>query len=73
VLKPAADPLYAVLEKLEEEIRHFDKQIEEIAERYPETRVVSQPKGVGTLTALVFMLAAHAHAGRTHAVRSIVI
>jgi transposase len=56
VLKSAADPLYAVLEKLEEEIRHFDKQIEEIAERYPETRVVSQPKGVGTLTALVFML-----------------
>ena len=56
VLKPAADPLYAVLEKLEEEIRHFDKQIEEIAERYPETRAVSQPKGVGTLTALVFML-----------------
>jgi transposase len=50
------EPLYAVLEKVEEEIKRYDKQIEEIAERYPDTKVVSQPKGVGTLTALVFML-----------------
>ena len=56
ILKPAADPLYAVLEKVEETIREYDKQIEAVAERYSDTKVVSQPKGVGTLTALVFML-----------------
>jgi transposase len=56
VLKPALQPLYAVLEKIDEELKHCDQTIEEIAKRYPDTRVVSQPKGVGTLTALVFML-----------------
>ena len=56
LLKAALAPLYEVLEKVDEQIKHYDQVIEQIAERYPDTRVVSQPKGVGTLTALVFIL-----------------
>lgn len=56
LLKAALAPLYEVMEKLDEQIKHYDQVIEQIAERYPDTRVVSQPKGVGTLTALVFIL-----------------
>lgn len=56
LLKPALDPLYEVLGKVDEQIKHYDQAIEQIAERYPDTRIVSQPKGVGTLTALVFIL-----------------
>lgn len=55
-LKPALDPVIAALEQLEEKIRAYDKSIERTAEKYPDVQVVSQPKGVGTLTALVFLL-----------------
>jgi transposase len=56
-LKPAVLPVFEVLEKLDEQITAFDKKLEELAKsRYPDVEVVSQVKGVGLLTALVFLL-----------------
>jgi len=52
----ALEPLFQVLAKLDEQIREQDKMIERVAKRYADVDVVSQPKGVGTLTALVFLL-----------------
>lgn len=55
-LKPALEPIYQCLERIKEQIREYDKQLERMAKRYPEVEAVSQPVGVGTLTALVFVL-----------------
>jgi transposase len=55
-LKPALEPLYETLAKLHEQICTFDKKIEAVAKKYPDVEIVSQPNGVGTLTALVFIL-----------------
>jgi transposase len=56
VLKPALDPIYETLDKIEEQIRQHDGTITRIAKRYPEIEAVTQPNGVGVLTALVYML-----------------
>jgi transposase len=55
-LRPALDPVYETLERLEQQIREHDKMIERVAKRYPDVEVISQIGGVGTLTALVFLL-----------------
>ena len=55
-LKPALEPIYLALERIEEQIRAQDKMVEQVAKRYPDVEVISQPAGVGTLTALVFLL-----------------
>jgi transposase len=55
-LAPALGPLYETLHKLDEQIREHDRSIELIAKRYPDVDVLSQPPGVGVLTALVFIL-----------------
>ena len=55
-LKPALDPIYQTLDRVDEQIREQDKMIELVAKRYPEVEVVSQLNGVGVLTALVFVL-----------------
>jgi len=55
-LKAALDPVYEMLERLHEQIREQDAMIERVAQRYPDVEVVSQIGGVGTLTALVFVL-----------------
>jgi transposase len=54
-LKPALEP-FSVLERLDEQITAHDKRLLELAKKYPDVEVVSQPKGVGVLTALVFLL-----------------
>jgi transposase len=56
VLKPALEPIYRTLDKIDEQIKEQDKLIERIAKRYPDVDVISQPSGVGVLTALVFLL-----------------
>ena len=56
VLKPALEPLFESLVNLEEQIDAHEKTLEKIAERYPDVKLMSQPKGVGLLTAMVFML-----------------
>jgi hypothetical protein len=56
-LTPALSPVLAMIANLSEEIRALDENIEEMAqERYPETALLSQVPGVGTLTATVYVL-----------------
>ena len=55
-LEPALGPLFCVLERLEEQIDAYDEQLKQLAKKYPDVEVIAQPKGVGTLTALVFLL-----------------
>jgi transposase len=55
-LKPALAPIYEALGALEESIRVHEKRLEQLAKKYPDVAVVSQPAGVGILTALVFLL-----------------
>ncbi len=55
-LRPALAPIFRVLEQLEEQIDAHDQQIKQLAKKYPDVEVIGQPKGVGTLTALVFLL-----------------
>ena len=55
-LKPALEPVYRALERLDEQIKELDRTIERVAKKYPDVEVVSQPNGVGVLTALVFIL-----------------
>jgi transposase len=56
-LAPALLPMYEVLEELAKRIAAFDKKIEELVEtRYPDAELVTQPKGVGLLTGLVYIL-----------------
>jgi transposase len=56
VLEPALEPIYEILTKLDEQIRQCDRTIERMAKRYPESQAITQIKGVGTLTAMVYML-----------------
>jgi transposase len=56
-LRTALDPVYVQIEHLTKTIADYDRQIETTArERYPEVERVAQVKGVGTLTALSFVL-----------------
>jgi transposase len=55
-LKPAMEPLFEMLGSIEKQIEVQEKTMEEIAKRYPDVELISQPKGVGLLTAMVFML-----------------
>jgi transposase len=56
-LQPALLPLLKVLDQVGEEVDGYDEQIEALAqERYRQTRWLRQVPGVGTLTALTFVL-----------------
>jgi transposase len=56
-LRPALKPVIAVIAGLTGEIRGLERRIEETArERYPETALLSQVPGVGTMTALCYQL-----------------
>jgi transposase len=55
-LKAALEPLLEVIADLSERIRGFDQDIEAWAQRFPVTERLRQIKGVGALTALVFVL-----------------
>lgn len=55
-LKAALDPLLEVIADLSERIRRFDQDVEALAQRFPVTERLRQIKGVGALTALVFVL-----------------
>ena len=55
-LKAALEPLLAVIADLNERIRSFERDIEAWAQRFPATERLRQIKGVGALTALVFVL-----------------
>ena len=56
-LVPALAPVLASIAELSAQIGALDAQIAELArERYPETALLTQVAGVGTLTALVYVL-----------------
>ena len=55
-LKPALEPIFRVLGDLASEIKECDRAMTRIAKRYPDVQVLSQPDGVGLLTALVYLL-----------------
>ena len=55
-LNAALEPIYQVLDRLDEQIKEQDKLIERVAKRHVDVDVVSQVSGVGVLTALVFLL-----------------
>lgn len=57
VLEPALTPLLTVLETMSAQIEAYDEQIEQLAEkRYPQTSWLKQVPGIGTLTALTYVL-----------------
>ena len=56
-LRSALVPLVETIGKLTAQIRQYDKGIEELSKaKYSATEVLRQPKGVGALTALAFLL-----------------
>ena len=56
-LFPGAAPMLETIEQLTQEIRCFDRKIEEFCQtRYPETARIRQVQGVGAVTALCFVL-----------------
>lgn len=55
-LQPALEPLLEVIEELSQRIRGYDRAVDETAGHYPETGRLTQVTGVGTLTALAFVL-----------------
>ena len=56
-LKTALDPLYAILESLNEQIRNYDAQIAELGQtQYPETELLREITGVGPITSLAYVL-----------------
>jgi transposase len=56
-LREALRPLLETLEQLTSKIKAADKEIERVARiRYPETELLTQVSGVGTLIALTFVL-----------------
>jgi transposase len=66
-LRPALLPLLNVLNQITEELDGYDQNIEALAEqRYPETRWLRQAPGVGTLTALTFVLTVNDPARFSH-------
>jgi transposase len=52
----AIRPLLKSVEEITKQIGVYDKKIQEIEKRYPETKVLKQVNGVGTLIALTFIL-----------------
>ena len=56
-LQAALGPLLKEIESLSERIREYNQHIEHIAqENYPQTELLKQVKGVGTLIALTYLL-----------------
>jgi transposase len=56
-LRPAVTPLLGLLTELTRQIRAYDEQIATVIDaHYPTARRLQQPKGVGPLTALAFVL-----------------
>jgi transposase len=55
-VQTAVQPLLKSVEALTQQIGVYDQQIEQIAKRYPEVKLLTQVYGVGTLIGLTFML-----------------
>ena len=55
-LESALGPMLKTIESLTEQIRAYDRVIDELASRYPVTEVLRQVTGVGALTAVTYAL-----------------
>src|SRR5215208_2375241 len=56
-LRPALDPILELIGSLTERIRQYDRKLETLCEEhYPETELLRQVEGKGSLTALTFVL-----------------
>lgn len=55
-LRPALEPLLEVCAALTQQLRAYDRQVEAMLLRYPETQQLRQLRGVGPLTSLAFVL-----------------
>ena len=56
-LRPALEPLLETIASLSTRIRHYDRELEQLAEEhYAQTKLLRQVQGVETLTALSFVL-----------------
>ena len=55
-LGPAMEGLLAQIKQLEIEIRNYDKKVEELCRKYPETKIFRKVKGVGPIVALAYAL-----------------
>lgn len=55
-IRPFTAPMFVALRSLNEQITAYDAQLEALAEHFPEVRYVKQVQGVGTITALAFVL-----------------
>jgi transposase len=56
-LRPALEPLLKTIASMTESIQGYDRQLEVLAEHsYPETKLLKRVHGIGTLTALTFVL-----------------
>jgi transposase len=56
-LLPALGPVLETIGSLTECIREYDRKLETVCqEHYPETELLCQVEGIGTLTALTFVL-----------------
>ena len=56
-LRPALNALLETVAELTRKIREYDRRVEELAsEKYPETQLLRQISGVGSLTSLAFVL-----------------
>lgn len=57
VLRPALEPLMQAIGETTEKIRQLERRIEKLArEKYPDCAQLSQPIGVGMLTAMCYLL-----------------
>ncbi len=56
-LRPALEPLLETIASMTDRIREYDRELEVLAEEsYPETKLLRRVHGIGTLTALAFVL-----------------
>lgn len=56
-LRATIDPVLELIVRLSEQIRQFDREIGRLGEqKYPQTQILRQIRGVGPLTALTFVL-----------------
>jgi transposase len=55
-LRVALGPLYQALSAITAQVRELDKRVQQIANGHAETRVLTSVPGIGTLTALTYVL-----------------
>lgn len=55
-LRPALAPVVVAIDEMSEQIRAYERQLETLAEHRPDSAVLRQVTGVGTLTSLAYVL-----------------